>query len=161
MSPYLKGQVIVLQAEELIASRKLIHNFETWAQCFALFAAVVISHDPSRAGDLMAYSHSMPWLRSIPGHLGSYMINYSGRSQLEYPVACGARRIPALMPSASIGGLCCHPMGAGFASLWIIRLINAHTNPHLQSGQKGKGGTLKSLVVNLIIIMATVVLGIN
>ena len=30
-----------------------------------------------------------------------------------------------------------------------------------QSGQKGKGGIPKSLVVNLIIIMATVVLGIK
>ena len=57
--PYLEGQVIVVQAEELMASTKLIPNFETWAQCFALFAAVVISHDPSRAGDLMAYSHSI------------------------------------------------------------------------------------------------------
>jgi len=59
LPPYLEGQVIVVQAEDLMASRKLIPNFETWAQCFALYAAVVISHDPSRAGDLMAYSHSI------------------------------------------------------------------------------------------------------
>ena len=39
-----------------MASRKMIQNFETWAQCFA---AVVISYDPSIAGDLMAYSHSI------------------------------------------------------------------------------------------------------
>jgi len=35
LPPYLEGQVIVVQAEDLIASRKLIPNFETWAQCFA------------------------------------------------------------------------------------------------------------------------------
>ena len=51
--------MIVVQAEELMASRKLIPNFETWAQYFALFAAVVISHDPSRAGHLMAHRHSI------------------------------------------------------------------------------------------------------
>jgi len=82
-------------------------------------------------------------------------INHSERSQLEYQVTCGARRMPALMPSASIGDLCCHPMGAAFASLWIIRLINAPTY------KAGKRGIPKSLVVNIIIIMATVVLGIN
>ena len=52
-------------------------------------------------------------------------------------------------------------MVAGFASLWIIRLIDAPINPHLLSGQEGKGGTLKSLAANSIIMMATVVLGID
>jgi len=38
--PYLEGQVIVVQAEELMTSWKMIPNFKTWLQCFALFAAV-------------------------------------------------------------------------------------------------------------------------
>ena len=50
--------MIIVQAEELTASRKLIPNYETWSQCFSPFAAVTITHDPSRVGDLMAYSHS-------------------------------------------------------------------------------------------------------
>jgi len=42
--PYLEGQVIIVQAEELTASWKLIPNFETWSQCFALFAFIFINH---------------------------------------------------------------------------------------------------------------------
>jgi len=48
--PYLEGQV----------DRQLHENrFKTWSRFFAVFAAVVIIHDPSRAGDLMAYSYSI------------------------------------------------------------------------------------------------------
>ena len=35
-----------------------ISNFKTWSQCFSLFAAI-FTHDPFRAGDLMAYNHSI------------------------------------------------------------------------------------------------------
>ena len=56
---HLEGQVVVIQANELAASRKLIPNFETWWQCFALYAAIRIISQPSLAGDLMAYSYSI------------------------------------------------------------------------------------------------------
>ena len=51
--------MVVVQAEDLAASRKLIPNFETWSQCFALYAAVRISHKPTLTGDLMAYFYSI------------------------------------------------------------------------------------------------------
>lgn len=51
----LEGQVIVVQAADLLQDRKLIPDLATWTQCFALYTAVVASHDPGRVPDLMAY----------------------------------------------------------------------------------------------------------
>ena len=59
LPPHLEGQLVIVQADDLAVSRKLIPNFETWSQCFAIYAAVRIANDPSKAGDLMAYSHSI------------------------------------------------------------------------------------------------------
>ena len=59
LPPHLEGQLVIVQADDLAVSRKLIPNFETWSQCFAIYAAVRIASDPSKAGDLMAYSHSV------------------------------------------------------------------------------------------------------
>lgn len=56
---HLEGQVVIVQADDLASSRKMIPNFETWAQCFSIYAAIRIASDPSRAGDLMAYNHSI------------------------------------------------------------------------------------------------------
>ena len=50
---------MIVQADDLAVSRKVIPNFETWSQCFAIYAAVRIGSDPSKAGDLMAYIHSV------------------------------------------------------------------------------------------------------
>ena len=50
---------MVVQADDLAASRKLIHNFETWARCFALYDAIRIPEQPSLARDLMAYFFSI------------------------------------------------------------------------------------------------------
>ena len=73
LPPHLEGQLVIVQADDLVVSRKLIPNFETWSQCFAIYAAVRIANDPSKAGDLMAYSHSVaamakkfPWPSWIP-----------------------------------------------------------------------------------------------
>ena len=52
---HLEGQVVVIQANDLAASWKLIPNFETWSQCFALYAAICITNQPSLVGDLLAY----------------------------------------------------------------------------------------------------------
>ena len=54
---HLEGQVVVVHAADLASSRKLIPDFATWSQCFSLYAAVAMAHEPSRAGDLMAYNN--------------------------------------------------------------------------------------------------------
>ena len=50
---------MVIQVDDLAASRKLIFNFEMWAQCFSLYAAVRIPEQPSLARDLRAYFFSI------------------------------------------------------------------------------------------------------
>ena len=51
----LEGQVIMVQAADLVQSRKIIPDLATWTQCFALYMATLASHQPARLPDLMAY----------------------------------------------------------------------------------------------------------
>lgn len=50
-----EGQVIIVQAEDLMQTKKLIPDLPTWLQCFALFVSVAAKHKPDRLADLMAY----------------------------------------------------------------------------------------------------------
>ena len=36
LPPHLEGQLVIVQADDLAVSRKLIPNFETWSQCFVI-----------------------------------------------------------------------------------------------------------------------------
>ena len=49
------GQIVVVQAADLMEHRKLIPDFATWVQCFNIYAVVVISKEPERAKNLLAY----------------------------------------------------------------------------------------------------------
>ena len=51
----LEGQVVVVQAVDLVQTKKLILDLETWIQCFSLFAATLLPHHPGRLAELMAY----------------------------------------------------------------------------------------------------------
>ena len=51
----LEGQVVLVQAADLVQPKKLIPDLATWVQCFALYVAVLAPHQPSRVPDLMAY----------------------------------------------------------------------------------------------------------
>ena len=51
----LEGQIVVVQVADLFQQRRLIPDFATWAQCFAIFTAVISSREPNRVPDLMAY----------------------------------------------------------------------------------------------------------
>ena len=51
----LEGQIVVVQAADLFQQRRLIPDFATWAQCFAIFTAVISGREPNRVADLMAY----------------------------------------------------------------------------------------------------------
>ncbi len=46
---------MVLQAADLLLTRKLVPNLPTWLQCFTLFAAAVTQEKPERMAKLMAY----------------------------------------------------------------------------------------------------------
>ena len=43
----LEGQIVVVQATDLFQQRCLISDFATWAQCFAIFTAVISSREPN------------------------------------------------------------------------------------------------------------------
>ena len=50
-----EGQAIVVQAADLVNTRKSIQDLAVWSQCFALYVAVLAADQPGRLGDLMAY----------------------------------------------------------------------------------------------------------
>ena len=49
-----EGQVVVVQAADLVQTRKLIPDVATWVQCFGLFAAAVARKKPQRLPYMMA-----------------------------------------------------------------------------------------------------------
>ena len=53
---YMQGPVLLLQMQDLDSNtRKTIPDFTTWMQCFALYAAAIITKQPDRVANLMAY----------------------------------------------------------------------------------------------------------
>ena len=51
----LDGQVIVVQAADLLQARRVIPDLATWSQCYAIYVAVLAAHQPERLPELMAY----------------------------------------------------------------------------------------------------------
>ena len=51
----LEGQIVLVQASELVQTQRLVPDFATWVQCFAIYAAITITHSPEKAPGLMAY----------------------------------------------------------------------------------------------------------
>ena len=50
-----EGHVVVVQAEDLMQSRKIIPDLATWLQCFSLYVALLTTQQPERIPELMAY----------------------------------------------------------------------------------------------------------
>ena len=50
-----EGHVVVVQAADLLQSRKIIPDLATWQQCFSLYVAVLTPQQPERIPELMAY----------------------------------------------------------------------------------------------------------
>ena len=55
MPKVLEGQILVVEAADLMESQKVIPDLATWVQCFSIFMAVVIAKEPARAKNLLAY----------------------------------------------------------------------------------------------------------
>ena len=55
MPQSLEGQVIMVQATELLQARKIIPDLATWMQCFSIYAAALCAKYPARLPELMAY----------------------------------------------------------------------------------------------------------
>lgn len=54
-----EGKIFLLQAADYAQSKKPILEFQTWSQCFALYAAVLTTKYPTRAQSLFLYSSLM------------------------------------------------------------------------------------------------------
>ena len=54
-SQALDGQVVVVQAADLVQSRRIIPDLATWVQCFSLLTAVATRKKPEKTAELIAY----------------------------------------------------------------------------------------------------------
>ena len=50
-----EGQIVIVQAADLMQSKRTIPDFATWSQCFGLYVAVLAAAHPGRLADLMSY----------------------------------------------------------------------------------------------------------
>ncbi len=46
---------MVVQAADLVQTRRLIPDLATWVQCFGILTTAVVRHKPERLQDMMAY----------------------------------------------------------------------------------------------------------
>lgn len=86
----LEGQVIVVQAADLIETRKIIPDLATWVQCFSLYVAVLATHSSQRVPELMAYQTTIT-KASLSGPHGWSMTKTLGKRQLETQPSHGQR----------------------------------------------------------------------
>ena len=56
LSHCLEGQVVLIQAADLLHSKKVIPDYATWAQCVSIYTAVVLTAHPERASSLLTYN---------------------------------------------------------------------------------------------------------
>ncbi len=75
MTQAFDGQIVVVQAADLIQARRLIPDLATWMQCFGLFMAAVARRKPGKIPDLAAYMQRP--VRSTDGLPGSFMTRTS------------------------------------------------------------------------------------
>ena len=60
----LEGQILVVQAADLMQAKRIIPDLATWSQCFALYVATLAPVQLERVAELMAYQpFSMPHKR--------------------------------------------------------------------------------------------------
>jgi predicted nucleic acid-binding protein len=55
LSQPMEREVVLMQAADLVQSRRLIPDFATWTQCFVLYSAVVLRKKLERLLELLAY----------------------------------------------------------------------------------------------------------
>ena len=56
LSSDLGGQVVLLQAADLVQAKRLVPDLATWVQCYAINTAVLLTKYPERAQSLLMYS---------------------------------------------------------------------------------------------------------
>ena len=122
----LEGQVLVVQAADLLQARKIIPDLATWLQCFALYVATLAPSQPSRVPEMMAYQTIIA--KNIDGHLGSCMTKILGRKRRITLLNHGQRWNQASMPSASQGKQLARRIGAFIASAWTMQPTAAHSD---------------------------------
>ena len=97
-----EGQIIVVQAADLIQSRKIIPDLATWVQCFSLYVATLATKSLGRIPDLMAYQTSIAKAsQKYRCPAGLCMTKTSGRKQLAILLNLGQKSILVSMPNAS------------------------------------------------------------
>ena len=57
--PAPEGNIILVNAFDLLQQKKLVPDLGTWAQCFTIYAGVILTHSPGRLMDLLGYFYQI------------------------------------------------------------------------------------------------------
>lgn len=90
----LEGQIVIVQAADLLQSRQVIPDFATW--CQSLYATVLVTHQPERLADFYGLSIS---------HRQSQLEIFMGRLRPEFSARC-SRQPAACMGQGRPRNLC-------------------------------------------------------
>ena len=71
--PATEGNIIVVQAADLMQQKKLIPNIVTWTQCFTIYMAVVTKQSSERAADLLI---KIKWANLDPSLFALFRIGF-------------------------------------------------------------------------------------
>ena len=141
----LEGQVVVVQAADLVRSRRIIPDLATWMQCYAIYVAVKGAHSPDGVPELMAYQAIIAKAsRKSSGHHGSYTTKISDRRQQVVLASHGRGSSQAFMPNASRGRRYRGKAGAPHVRVWTTPQQTAPSSqgsgPDRQQQARPKGG---------------------
>ena len=130
LSHSLEGQVILVQAEDLLQSKRLIPDLPTWVQCFAIYATVLTKKQPARFADLMAYASTIATpARSTNGLPGWSMTRIFARKRPVTQPSCGQILLLAFIPNASWAWRRVRRVGVKLAKAWTTRQTIARQGP--------------------------------
>ena len=138
----LEGQVVVVQAADLVRSRRIIPDLATWMQCYAIYVAVKGGHSPDVVPELMAYqaiiakaSRKFKW--------PSWVV-YDQNFRQEAASCAGQSWARAFMPNASRGRRYRGKAGAPHVRVWTTPQRTAPSSqgsgPDRQQQARPKGG---------------------
>ena len=75
-----EGHIVIIRAEHLAGSKKMIPDLATWLQCFCIYTPIIIEHELAHTKSLLAYATIIAkQVSSMPGRRGWSTTRISAR----------------------------------------------------------------------------------
>ena len=114
-----EGHIVIIRAEDLAGSKKMIPDLATWLQCFCIYATIITEHEPARTKSLLAYATIIS-KASLKYAWPSWVV-YDQNFRQEAADSANkdwAKVDPSIYTQCSPARQSAQRAGAGFASQW-------------------------------------------